>query len=86
MSFENKQFEAALAVSMKSLANLDKALRSVGTTTGLSDISRAAAAVNFGNVGNDADKLKQKLNFDGAAKSLGDIQGASDRVNFGGIS
>lgn len=50
MEFDNATFQTKVAATIKSLGDLDKALKLDGAHKGLSDISKAASSVNLGPV------------------------------------
>lgn len=61
MKFDNKQFEANIQTSIRSLENLKKSLNFNGVEKGFDSISQAAGRVDIGAVGSGVDAVKMKF-------------------------
>ena len=70
MSFENARFEAGVAVTMGSLAKLDKAIAQIGRTNGLENIEGSANKVTLQGPMSALDKLKAKLGATSAGSTF----------------
>lgn len=84
VAFNNKQFEAAVAETMKSLTKLSQSLAGVGSVTGFADIDKAAQQVTLDAPMTALDRLKAKLGMagSGAADGFGEIERSSNKVSL----
>jgi tape measure domain-containing protein len=83
-AFENAKFEAAVAVTMATLAKLDDSLKKIGTANSLGDIEKEASKVTLQQPMSALDKLKARLfgASQGAAEGLGGIEQAGNKVTL----
>lgn len=84
MAFENQRFEMAIAQTMKTLDQLNKALASVGAQSGFDKLEGAANKVTLQGPMSALDKLKQKLGMAVDTKPITDIEGAANKVTLQG--
>jgi tape measure domain-containing protein len=83
MTFDNAKFETGVATTMATLTKLNHALQSIGSTSGLAGIQKAANQIDLSGLSSNIDKLKQNLASVGATTTFSDIEGAANKVTFG---
>jgi len=88
MAFENQVFEQRVAQTMTTLSKLDVAIKSIGSTQGLSNIEAAANKITLQQPMSALDKLKARLSGagQGAAQGFSDIERAASKVGLEGPS
>jgi hypothetical protein len=65
MDFQNKEFEKGVSNSMKSIDSLKKGLDFTGAGKGLNEINSSASKMNFGNISDGVDALKNRFSLMG---------------------
>ena len=86
ISFDNAKFEANVKVTLQSLTSLDAAIKKIGTSNGLSELTKAASKVDFKGLSDAIDKINAKLGFPEAAQGFGNIENASNKTQLTGVS
>lgn len=83
MSFDNAKFEAGVTQTINSLKKLSDSLKTIGTTSGLGDIEKAANKINFQGLTSAIDSLKSKLAFSDGASGFKNIENEANKISFG---
>ncbi|HMS83610.1 MAG TPA: tape measure protein [Nitrospira sp.] len=86
ITFDNAKFEANVKATINSLTTLDAAIRKVGNSSGLDNISKAANKIDFKNLSDAIDKINAKLALPEGAKGLSDLEKASDKTQLTGVA